>query len=287
MVQQSSLLVNPTEHNEVDEKLRLIPQDDEDQVILDSLKMSKKDEMRRGILDSEEKSAQWGTIVVALVVGLITLAVFVFFWRRGRVSRRGICLVGLCESGKTLIFSQLIYKKAVESFTSMKENVGVLDIASKGALKLVDIPGHERVRQRFFDNYKNTARGIVFVLDSFSLNKDVRDVAEYLYTILSDPVVSSNRPKVLILCNKQDHALAKGPQVIQSILEKEMNVLRNTQTNQLEAVAEGGNRKSFYLGQEGKNFEFADIRSLRVDFAASSAQAEDLENLEKWLQSIA
>jgi signal recognition particle receptor subunit beta len=39
--------------------------------------------------------------------------------------------VGLCESGKTLIFSQLIYKKAVESFTSMKENVGVLQIENK------------------------------------------------------------------------------------------------------------------------------------------------------------
>lgn len=50
----------------------------------------------------------------------------------------------------------------------------------KGALKLIDIPGHERVRQRFFDSYKNTARGIVFVLDSFSLNKDIRDVAEYV-----------------------------------------------------------------------------------------------------------
>ena len=93
--------------------------------------------------------------------------------------------------------------------------------------------------------FLGTARGIVFVLDSFSLNKDIRDVAEYtsisitifsilsymissncryLYTILSDPVVLSNRPQVLILCNKQDHALAKGPQIIQSILEKEMSV---------------------------------------------------------------
>lgn len=86
----------------------------------------------------------------------------------------------------------------------MKENVGVLQIENKvlrdylspviltntkcilylqGALKLVDVPGHERVRQRFFDTYKTTARGIVFVLDSFSLNKDIRDVAEY--TIIS------------------------------------------------------------------------------------------------------
>lgn len=248
--------------------------------------MSKKDETLRKLMDSDDKIAQWGTIAVALIVGLITLVIFIFVWRRGRVSRRGICLVGLCESGKTLIFSQLIYKKAIESFTSMKENVGVLNIENKAPLKVIDVPGHERVRQRFFDTYKSTARGIVFVLDSFGLNKDIRDVAEYLYTVLSDPVISSNRPQVLILCNKQDHALAKGPQVIQSMLEKEMNLLRNTQTNQLEAVAEGGNKKSTYLGHEGKNFEFADL-SLRVEFAASSAQSEEMENLKKWLHSVA
>jgi signal recognition particle receptor subunit beta len=50
------------------------------------------------------------------------------------------------------------------------------------------------------------------------------NLTRYLYTILSDPVVLSNRPQMLILCNKQDHALAKGPQVIQSVLEKEMSV---------------------------------------------------------------
>ena len=61
----------------------------------------------------------------------LILVVFIFVWKRGLVSRRGICLVGLCEAGKTLIFSQLIYKKAIESFTSMKENVGVLDIENK------------------------------------------------------------------------------------------------------------------------------------------------------------
>jgi signal recognition particle receptor subunit beta len=34
--------------------------------------------------------------------------------------------------------------------------------------------------------------------------------------------VASNRPQVLILCNKQDHALSKGPQVILNLIEKEM-----------------------------------------------------------------
>lgn len=49
---------------------------------------------------------------------------------------------------------------------------------TQAPLKVIDVPGHERVRQRFFDTYKSTARGIVFVLDSFGLNKDIRDVAE-------------------------------------------------------------------------------------------------------------
>jgi Signal recognition particle receptor beta subunit len=37
----------------------------------------------------------------------------------------------LCDSGKTLLFSQLMYKKALESFTSMQENKGILHIDQK------------------------------------------------------------------------------------------------------------------------------------------------------------
>ncbi len=37
--------------------------------------MSKKDETLRKLMDSDEKIAQWGTIAVALIVGLITLGI--------------------------------------------------------------------------------------------------------------------------------------------------------------------------------------------------------------------
>lgn len=89
-------------------------------------------------------------------------------------------------------------------------------------LKVVDIPGHERLRGKFFDMFKNTAKGLVFVIDSGSIQKDVKDVAEYLYNCLSDSVVRKNLPSLLILCNKQDEPLAKGSAVIKSMLEKEM-----------------------------------------------------------------
>jgi signal recognition particle receptor subunit beta len=43
---------------------------------------------------------------------------------------------------------------------------------------MIDIPGHERVRGKFFDQYKSNARGIFFMVDASSLQKDIRDVAE-------------------------------------------------------------------------------------------------------------
>ena len=66
-----------------------------------------------------------------LPYGVFFAGIFLFLWKRGQVIRRSICLVGLCESGKTLLFTQLIYKKAMDSFTSLKENVGVLDVPNK------------------------------------------------------------------------------------------------------------------------------------------------------------
>lgn len=43
----------------------------------------------------------------------------------------------------------------------------------------------------------------MFVVDSAIFQKEVRDVAEFLYNLLTDPVVSRNSPTVLVACNKQ------------------------------------------------------------------------------------
>jgi len=172
--------------------------------------------------DSTEKDNVSVNVLVAVLVGIITAVILLYLWSKNRINRRGICLVGLCESGKTLIFNQLVFGKAVETYTSIKENIGSIEMTNKGPLKIIDVPGHERVRQQFFDSHKSSARGMVFVIDSNTFMKDIRDVAEYLYHILSDSVVNKNRPAVLILCNKQDHTLAKGNKVIQAQLEKEM-----------------------------------------------------------------
>jgi signal recognition particle receptor subunit beta len=45
-------------------------------------------------------------------------------------------------------------------------------------LRVIDIPGHERLRGKFFDEYKGTARGVIYVIDSVTFQKDIQDVAE-------------------------------------------------------------------------------------------------------------
>lgn len=108
---------------------------------------------------------------------LFSISVILFLWKKRRASRTDLLLTGLCDSGKTALFSQLLYSKESETFTSITENVGEYK-CNKGVLRLVDIPGHERLRIKFFDQYKSYAKAIVYVVDSVTFQKDIRDVAE-------------------------------------------------------------------------------------------------------------
>lgn len=100
-------------------------------------------------------------------------------WKKKSLKRTTVLLTGLCDSGKTILFSQLLYGELRETFTSIAENIDDYTNDENGkTVRIVDIPGNERLRGRFFDQYKNTAKAIVYVIDSVAVQKDVRDVAE-------------------------------------------------------------------------------------------------------------
>jgi signal recognition particle receptor subunit beta len=80
---------------------------------------------------------------------------------------------------------------------------GVYVPPGKGALTLVDIPGHERLRAKYMDQFKSASRGIIYVVDSSNIQKQLRDTAEYLFNILSDPVIHTAKTPLLVACNKQ------------------------------------------------------------------------------------
>lgn len=101
-----------------------------------------------------------------------------FLWKRKKTVRSAVLFTGLCDSGKTYLFAHLCLGGARETFTSIKENVGSFKTERGRVLKMVDVPGNERLRGKFFDEYKNIAKAIVYMIDSVTVQKDIRDVAE-------------------------------------------------------------------------------------------------------------
>ncbi|EDW73297.1 uncharacterized protein Dwil_GK17473 [Drosophila willistoni] len=222
-----------------------------------------------------------GPILIALLLGFIAVAIFVILRRRS-AGRRDFLLTGLSESGKSAVFMQIVHGKLPETFTSIKENVGDYHAGHLSA-RLVDIPGHYRVRDKCFELYKRKAKGIIFVIDSVTVQKDIRDVADFLYTILSD---SATQPcSVLVLCNKQDQTTAKSAVVIKSLLEKELHTVRDTRSRKLQSVGDDEVNKPITLGKLGRDFEFAHI-SQNIQFFESSAKDKELSNLTNWIDRM-
>jgi len=224
-------------------------------------------------------------MMVGLLVGLITLLVLLI-WNRRKSLGREVLICGSCDSGKTTLLSQLVVGKPVETYTSMVHNSFPWEVEGKPNLNLVDVPGHERIRGGIVEQFSSSARGIVYMVDSNTVSKQVRDVAEYLHSILGNSAIHKNSPPVLVVCNKQDGGLAKTAQLIQTLLEKEIEKVRVTSSHQLEGL-EGETSGGVFLGKEGKGFEFKDL-SCNVTFVEGTAtELDSLSGVKEWLVRIA
>ncbi|KAG4081193.1 hypothetical protein HA402_014641 [Bradysia odoriphaga] len=219
--------------------------------------------------------------VISLFVLILSLLIL-FLWRKTKTARTDILLVGPSDSGKTYLFSQLLFSENKETFTSIAANTGIYN-GEQGQIKFVDIPGNERLRNKFLDQYKYLAKGVIFVIDSVTLQRDVRDVADYLYTILADNALSAT--PILILCNKQDETMAKGSVVVQNLLEKELNLIRTTRSSRLQSVDNTANREDVYLGKQGKDFQFSHLAQ-NIQIVECSAKERELKNLIGWITSL-
>nr|AAH95560.1 Zgc:92746 protein [Danio rerio]AAI64607.1 Zgc:92746 protein [Danio rerio] len=231
-------------------------------------------------------------IFVALALVILTIVFFGNFWGSSKV-RNAVLLLGLCDSGKTLLFTRLLLGKFVRTQTSITESSATYKSKSErgSSWTLIDVPGHESLRTQIVEKYKDVARAIVFVVDSSTFQKDVRDVAEFLYSILTDSILAKNAPTLVVACNKQDITMAKSAKLIQQQLEKELNTLRLTRSAALSSQ-DGAVGGSVYLGKKGKDFEFSQLAN-RVEFIECKARGSktkdgdaDIDALEKCLAKL-
>ncbi|XP_053164973.1 signal recognition particle receptor subunit beta, partial [Hemicordylus capensis] len=210
-------------------------------------------------------------------------------------SRRAVLLVGLCDSGKTLLLVRLLTGNFQNTQTSITENSAPYRVKNdkNTNVTLIDLPGHESLRLQFLDRFKAAARAVVFVVDSVAFQREMKDVAEFLYQVLIDSMVLKNAPPLLIACNKQDVTMAKSSKLIQQQLEKELNTLRVTLSAAPSTLDSSNSGSGSQLGKKGKEFDFSQL-PMKVEFVECSARGSkgeessgDIEDLEKWLAKIA
>lgn len=226
---------------------------------------------------------------MAVAIGIISVfLLWIFYGKRSK--KQAILLTGICDAGKTLLFSQLVQKTFKETYTSIKINTASFELPKKRkTLTVIDIPGHERLRAQAMEENGHLARGIIYMIDSSTYQKEIKNVAEYLYVMMCESLASNAAP-LLVACNKQDLTFSKGAKIIKSSLEKEINTLRMTRSAALEGHSTTSNNNTF-IGKPNKDFDFADISPLKVDFVECSAlNKEDdslgLTQVYEWLEKI-
>ncbi|KIK59581.1 hypothetical protein GYMLUDRAFT_169536 [Collybiopsis luxurians FD-317 M1] len=167
-----------------------------------------------------------------------------FVAQRKNQSKPGVSLLtGPPDSGKTPIFSSLIYRHSLPANTSMQPNSSFLTIpGKKGPVQVVDVPGHPRLQSQFKESL-NSAKVIVFIVDANTISRNAAHAAECItghIVIETQNVLSPSQPPpaLPILAYKPD--LIKASLIsadttaltinrVQIILEHELERRRQSQ----------------------------------------------------------
>jgi signal recognition particle receptor subunit beta len=266
-----------------------------------------------------EVSSQISPILVAVLVVIVTVFSFVLLRIISSASvlgssSRTAVLVGPCNGGKTCMFYQLMKTGIPEAtVSSMQENMGTCQLQDAhqrpaGSMRIVDVPGHERLRHKLDQNLKD-ARAVIFVLDAVDITPHkvymhcvLSDwilgvistwwfdhlflftcfskgyTAEELYEILTHPSISRRRVPILVACNKMDiEAEAHSVDFIRRTLEKQLDAMRKTRT----ALSEES--KSAALGKLDKPLSLNNLRNT-ITFAPVSALKGDVASVYEFLR---
>lgn len=167
---------------------------------------------------------------LAIILAIIVVVVTYLLTKKLKKGVSIVLLTGLSDAGKTALFTKVVYNRTKKSVTSLKENEGRLDDLN---LQLIDLPGADRLRDRYWEQYRNKARSVVFVIDSTTIEDKIRELSEYLYNLLSDGIIYRNKIQFIIACHKQDLNNSKKAAYIKPFIEKELNAVKATKTGQL------------------------------------------------------
>ncbi|TDL24846.1 P-loop containing nucleoside triphosphate hydrolase protein [Rickenella mellea] len=237
-------------------------------------------------------------LIASFAVALLIIVVIAYVARR-KSSAKGsaILLVGASDSGKTAILTTLVYNQTLQTHTSIQVNSAVLELPStRRSLRIVDVPGHPRLRGEFKE-YLGEAKAIAFVVDASTVARNGSAVAEHLHLVLhaiySLPPTQTP-PPLCILAHKTDlltntastSTTTSSSQLAQSrvrtILERELEKRRASQAGGvgiegLGAEGDGTEMGGLECRNAAGGFKFSEWEGGEIAFFGTSVPLEKSE----------
>ncbi|KAL4067898.1 signal recognition particle receptor beta subunit-domain-containing protein [Scleroderma yunnanense] len=253
--------------------------------------------------------------LVSFVAAVFLFLVLTLMRRRSTSRGNSLLLVGPPDSGKTAIFSTLSYNQTLPSHMSLQTNSTVVALSGSKILRVVDVPGHPRIRDQFRDHL-GVAKAIVFVVDASTISRNGHAVAEHLHQVLhaiTSLPPSHPTPPLVILAHKTDllktsastsSAADIAISRVRTILERELEKRRASQASGvgIESLGAEGEITEMggldCVGPAGVAFKFSEWEGGEVDFAATwvkvgekdeegKGEGEDgLASLKNWLGEL-
>ncbi|THU85639.1 hypothetical protein K435DRAFT_685178 [Dendrothele bispora CBS 962.96] len=200
-------------------------------------------------------------ILASLLAAVLVVALLVLFTRRKSQSRgNSLVLVGVPDSGKTALFTSLVYNQTVPTHTSLQTNSSIVPrSAPKQPFGLIDIPGHPRIREQFKE-FVPDAKALVFVVDANTVSRNGSVVAEHLHSVMNAIVSlppSHTLPTLIVLAHKADlvrtastsfDPISFAVNRVQTVLERELEKRRASQSGGMGVESMGGEDEKTDIG---------------------------------------
>ena len=166
---------------------------------------------------------------------------------RSKTYKPAVLLLGGKGCGKTALWQGLKYgEQRFRTTTSVEANecgdAVVVGKNSRGRevtkshVRVVDVPGHAKLRKEALRELAR-ARAVVFVVDSVSFASERKEVAKFLFDILSDESFQTRKIPLMIACNKCEKLTAHPPDFIRKRLEREIDAARAADAGSLPEMA--------------------------------------------------
>ncbi|PBJ79156.1 signal recognition particle receptor subunit beta [Trypanosoma cruzi] len=221
----------------------------------------------------KETNAESGGTARFLFFGIVTviaaffIARFISRYVFGAIGvysrhRHTLLLIGLCGSGKTALFAQLVAQKCVSARTSMQPNRAVMTRSQLSSHKeeeekessfsapsrvsngantsqvVVDFPGHRRLRDSLLSAIEE-AMSVVVVVDAVTIQDDRQEGAQALAELIFSVFTSSafyGVQRVLVACTKRDELTSYSAKAVRKLLEAEITRFVTSRRGDLQSL---------------------------------------------------